>query len=33
MGVLALGVEALDLADGARLLLAFKASSSCGHLT
>ena len=33
MGVLALGVEALDFADGVRLLLAFKASSSCGHLT
>ena len=33
MGVLALGVDALDFADEVRLLLAFKASSSCGHLT
>lgn len=33
VGDFALGVDALAFADGLRLLLAFKASSSCGHFT
>lgn len=32
-GDFALGVDALDFADVVRLLLAFKASSSCDHFT
>ena len=33
VGDFTLGVDALDFADGLQLLLAFKASSSCGHFT